>query len=103
MPFFKLSWGTIHETAFNELQSTLNGAMKLAYLYVRHVAEMYSNKSDKSWAAIIMQCLEDNERKPIDKKDPEQLAFFGGKFMNTKKDWTTYEKEAFALIKNLIQ
>lgn len=57
-----------------------------------------TDTSKQLWAALVTQTNEEHLGKPIEQQPHEPLAFLGSKFNKAQKNWTTYEKEAYAVV-----
>lgn len=93
-----LSWGTDHITALASPQDSLRTAVKLGFPKQDQVVCMYTDASETLWASVATQTKEDHLSKPLEQQRHEPLAFLGGKFTGAQKNWTTYEKEAYAIV-----
>lgn len=96
--FHKLSWGAIHEAAVTNLKEILNSAVKLAHLKEVHVISLFMNASDTFWAGNVTQVQQLEMRMEVEKQQHQSLPFLEGRFSRAEEYWTTYEKEAFAVV-----
>lgn len=94
-----VSWGAVHETAFKDFQNALKNEVKLAFPKEGKAKCVFTDASAKLWAGIVSQVEPDQLGKETAKQQHEPLAFIGGQFNGPQKNWTTYEKEAFAIVK----
>lgn len=97
----KLALGAVHESSFLMLKETLKSAVKPALLKENHGIAEFTDATKKFWAGIVTQMHQSEMKLEVEKKQHEHLAFFGGKFTSAQENWTTYEKEAFAIVKVL--
>lgn len=98
IPPQKLSWGTEHEKAFPSVQDSLRSAVKMGFPKPDHVLCVYTDASKHLWASVVTRTEEVELGNTIEEKRHEPLAFIGGKFNTSQKNWTTYEKEAYAVV-----
>lgn len=94
----QLSWGTEHKMALTNIQDSLRNAVKLAFPKDGHVLCVYTDASEEFWAAVITQTKEQQLNKKVGEQQHEPMAFLGGRFTGAQKNWTTYEKEAYAIV-----
>lgn len=99
MALSKVSWGAVHENAFKDLQEALKNAVKLAFPKEGKAICVFTDASDKFWAGIVSQVDPEQLSMDTSKQKHEPLAFIGGQFSGPQNNWTTYEKEAFAIVK----
>lgn len=59
---------------------------------------MYTDVSEEFWVGIVMQTKEDQLSKTIESQQHDPMAFLGGRFAGAQQNWTTYEKEAYAIV-----
>ena len=95
----KLSWGQSHEDAFRTMQNSLQSAVKLAYPDHGKVLCVFTDASDRFWSGVVTQVSEDQLALPFEQQSHEPLAFLGAAFKKSELNWTTFEKEAFAIFK----
>lgn len=95
----KVSWGPIHEAAFHELQDALKSSVKLTFPKAGKVTCVFTDASDAFWAGIVTQISPEELGKDPIQQGHLPLAFLGGQFAGAQRNWTTYEKEAFAIVK----
>lgn len=99
VPLSRVSWGAVHEVAFQDLQNALKEAVKLAFPKEGKAVCVFTDASDKFWAGIVSQVDPKELRKETSEQRHEPLAFLGGQFTGSQQNWTTYEKEAFSIVK----
>lgn len=93
-----LSWGREHKKAISSIQDSLREAVRLAFPKPDHVICIYTEASEVLWASVITQTKEEQLEKPVEEQQHEPLAFLGGKFSGAQKNWSTFEKEAYAVV-----
>lgn len=59
---------------------------------------MHTDASDKHWAVCATQCQYAESSKPIVDQVHLPLAFLSGTFSEREEHWSTYEREAFAVV-----
>lgn len=93
-----LGWGDEHSKSFNSLQQQLQEVVKTAHRNPEMHLCVHSDASDAYWAAAVTQCDAKELLKPINEQRHEPLAFLSGQFSGAQEHWSTYEKEAFAVV-----
>ena len=93
-----LGWSEEHENAFNDLQDQLQEATRLAHRNPDMTLCVHTDASDKHWAVCATQCDASELSKPIMDQEHQPLAFLSGTFSEREEHWSTYEREAFAVI-----
>lgn len=94
----KLPWGTGHRNAIASIQDSLRSTVKIAFPKPGKLVFVYTDASKQLWAVIVSQTEEAQLGKPLQQQQHEPLAFLGGKLNEAQKNWTTYEKEAYAVV-----
>ena len=93
-----LGWDKKHEAAFNDIQEQLQEATRLAHRDRAMSLCVHADASDKHWAVCATQCNPSELSKPISDQVHQPLAFLSGTFSEREVHWTTYEREAFAVV-----
>lgn len=75
--------------------------MKLAFPKKDYNVCIYTDSSEESQVAFISQKTEDQLKKTVGTQQHEPVAFLGGRFSGTQKKWTTYRKEAHAVVQTV--
>lgn len=89
-----LGWNDTHQNAFNSLQeqlkeSTRNPKMTLC---------IHTDAFDKHWAVAATQCDQMELAKPLLEQKHHPLAFLSSAFSEREEHWSTYEREAYAVV-----
>ena len=92
-----LGWNDKYIKAFWDLIQQLREAVKLAHRDHSKSLCIYPDASDENWAAVVTQCDPTDLDLPKNEQKHQPLAFLGNSFNNTQKNWTTFEKEAYAI------
>ena len=92
-----LPWGPTEEQCFYQLQDTLRNAVKLSYPLPDKEVCMYTDASDRYWSAVVTQVDKRHLSLPLADQRHDPLAFLGGAFKGAGLDWSTFEKEGFAI------
>ena len=58
---------------------------------------IHTYASDKFWAGVVTQCNHDQLSKPKQEQSHTPIAFLGSAFTGADLNWSTYEKEAYAI------
>ena len=93
----QLSWGDIHEKSFNNLKDSLRNSVELSYPKQGYTTHVITDASEFAWSGIVTQTPPGDSEKKFEDQNHEPLAFLGAEFRKSEKNWTTYEKEAFAI------
>lgn len=59
---------------------------------------LHTDASDRHWAAAATQCSPEDLSKPLTDQSHQPLAFLSGTFSEREEHWSTYEREAFAVV-----
>ena len=98
IPLHKLSWGAKHDDAFASIQDSLRNAVTLSHPDNAKETCVFTDASDTHWAAVVTQCDSKDLDKEIGNQRHNPLAFLSSEFKNAEKNWSTFEKEAFAIL-----
>lgn len=93
-----LSWGTEHRAALISIQNSLKQAVKLAFPKDNHAICVYADASEDFWASIVTQTSEEQLSINVKEQKHEPMALLGRRFAGVQRNWTTYEKEAYAIV-----
>ena len=97
MALSTLSWGPKENNSFLELQESLRNAVKLAHIRDDMEVCIYTDASDQHWAAVVTQCALEDLDKDLTEQKHQPLAFISSSFKGAEMNWSTFEKEAFAI------
>jgi len=92
-----LSWGTAQEEAFRDIQDSIRSAVTLSYPDPEKVICVFTDASERYWSGVVTQCAESEVKKPSGEQKHEPLAFLGAEFKGAQLNWSTFEKEAYAI------
>ena len=92
-----IGWNQEHADAFLDIQTQLREQLKLAHRDKEKKLCIYTDASDRYWAAVVTQCEPSELSKPVAEQIHQPLAFLSGEFKGPQFGWTTYEKEGFAV------
>ena len=98
-----LGWGPAHERAFSRIQDCLRKAVTLAYPDPKKVRCVFTDASQNFWAGVVTQTTTPQLRLPVTKQQHEPIAFLGAAFKGAQRDWTTFEKEGFAIFQTFLK
>lgn len=93
-----LGWNEKHVFAFNDLQEQLKEATRLTHRDPNMTLCIHTDASDRHWALVATQCKPEELNKLIQDQSHQPLAFLSGTFSDREEHWSTYEKEAFAVV-----
>jgi len=93
-----LGWNDTHLSAFIDLQEQLKEATRLTHRDPNMILCIHTDASDRHWALAATQCMPEELNKPILDQSHQPLAFLSGTFSEREEHWSTYEREAFAVV-----
>ena len=99
IPLSTLSWGTAHDDVFVKLQDCLRHAVKLSYPDPDKVICVHTDASDRFWSGIVSQVAPGELVKSPHEQAHQPLGFVGGEFTKSELNWSTFEKEGYAIFK----
>ncbi|MEN9639683.1 MAG: hypothetical protein RLZZ262_1552, partial [Bacteroidota bacterium] len=62
---------------------------------------LMTDASDQAWGAVLLQIEKYDPKLDVGNQNPEPLAFLSGVFKKAQLNWSTPEKEAFALVESV--
>jgi len=62
---------------------------------------LFTDASNTHWSGILTQVLPEERRKPIEEQDHQPLCFISGAFTGSSFNWSTPEKEGFAIVTSM--
>lgn len=98
IPLADLGWNEKHLNAFKDLQTQLQEATRLAHRDPNMTLCIHTDASDKYWAVAATQCDPKELSKPLLDQQHQPLAFLSSSFSQREEHWSTYEREAFAVV-----
>lgn len=93
-----LGWGKNEQTLYEGLITSLREHVEIAYPDSEKAICVHTDASEYYWAGVVTQCEEDELNKPRALQTHEPLGFLSSSFSGAKLGWSTYEKEAFAIV-----
>jgi len=93
-----LGWNESTEAIYKGLLEDLRQSVRLSYPEPGKTICVHTDASDQFWAAVITQCSPDDLAKPRLEQSHQPLAFLGSHFKGSELGWSTYEKEAYAIV-----
>lgn len=96
-----MGWTECHTLAFKDLQLQLKNAVKCAHRNQDKTLCLFTDASDEYWAGVVTQCVKAELEKEVPDQKHEPLAFLGGSFTGAQEHWSTYEREAFAILESI--
>lgn len=93
-----IGWTDTHATAFKDLQNQIQEATRLVHRNPEKTFCVHTDASDKHWAICATQCDPSELLKRSIDQSHEPLAFLSGTFSEREEHWSTYEREAFAVV-----
>lgn len=74
-------------------------AIKLSHFKEDHVVAVFTDPLEELWADVVMQYGRTEVEKEIYEQEHEPLEFLGEQFNGAERNWTTYEKAAYLIVK----
>jgi hypothetical protein len=93
--------GTEEQAVFNYLQADIMDSMTLAFLDPDKRICVWTNASDRFYAALVTQIHEEQLDISMEEKDHQPLSFLLGGFKGAQQRWTIPEKEGFDIVDTL--
>lgn len=101
IPLSSLSWGPTCIPAFHDLQDQLRQSVKLSHRKEGYALCLYTDASEEHRAGVVTQCAAAELNKSTEMQNHEPLAFVGSSFKGAQANWSTFEKEAFAIYQTM--
>ena len=98
-----LGWGPPHEREFLGLQDALGSAVTLAYPDPDKVISVFTDASERFWAGAVTQTTEAQLKLPLGEQQHDPIAILGSEFKKAQSDWTTFEKEGYAIFQTFMK
>ena len=95
------SWNTEHLRSFTAVKEALHQAATLAHPDESKLLCLFTDASDKHWAAVLTQIPEEHKDLPFVDQHHEPLSFLSGSFRKSAASWSTPEKEGFAIVESV--
>ena len=93
----ELGWSKKHQEALESLKEALREAVWLSHYDPSKPVCIFTDASEEHWAAVVTHCNEEDLSKQLHEQKQEPLAFLGSAFKGAARDWSTIEKEGFAI------
>jgi transposase InsO family protein len=90
-------WGREEAKAFANVKQAIADAVTLAYPDPRKEFCLFTDASREGWGALLTQLLGEHLSKPVAEQPHQPLAFLSGIFRGSQLNWSTVDKEAFAV------
>ncbi len=94
-------WGATHDVAFTAIIKQLAAAVKLSYPKSDFELCLFTDASDTHWSGILTQVERNQRNNKIDEQHHEPLCFLSGAFKGSSRNWSTPEKEGFAIVESM--
>ena len=94
-------WGATHDEAFTTIIKQLAAAVKLSHPKPEFELCLFTDASDTHWSGILTQVPKNQRDKGIDAQEHEPLCFLSGAFKGSSRNWSTPEKEGFAIVESM--
>lgn len=98
IPLADLGWEEAHVKAFKDLQVQIQQSTRLTHRDPSKTLCVHTDASDKYWAVAATQCDPDELGKPLIDQKHYPLAFLSSAFNEREEHWSTYEREAYAVV-----
>lgn len=93
-----LGWNDTHDQAFQDLQNQIQEATSMSHRDTNMVLCISTAASDKHWAVAATQCAQSELDMTVTDQSHMPLDFLSGSFTEREEHWSTYEREAFAIV-----
>ncbi|XXQ36816.1 Integrase catalytic domain-containing protein [Plasmodiophora brassicae] len=93
----KYGWSPEHALAFEKLKMAVADTVQLAYPRKDRIQCLFSDANEVNSAAVVTQIPPEDLGKPVHGQRHEPLGFVGHKFAGPERNWSTVEKEGFAI------
>ena len=98
-----VGWSEQEAQCFQNVKSELHNTCTLSHLDSAKRLCLFTDASDDHWAFVLTQIpVADVELDP-QKQRHQPLSFLSGSFVRAAKNWSTPEKEAFAIVESCIR
>ena len=103
VPLSTIGWGQEEESCFEKVKHELQNSCTLAHLDNAKQLCLFTDASDQYWASVLTKIPpEDVQLEPQEQRH-QPLAFHSGCFVRAGANWSTPEKEAFAIVESCIR
>ncbi len=97
----KLKWDDEKDKALNDVKEMLNNAMVQTHPKEDSEYCLFTDASDLHWGAILVQVENYDKLEDVLKQKVEPMYMLSGSFRGSQLNWSTIEKEAFAIIESI--
>lgn len=94
-------WGNVHQTAFDVLKKAISKRVLCGHLDTDKILYLFSDASDLHWAGVLTQVSREEIDTPVEEQNHQPLGFVLGSFKGALRDWSTFEKEGFAILQSM--
>lgn len=94
-----LGWDTTLADSFRVIQEQLANAVKQARRNLSLALCVRTDANDNHWAAALTQCKHAELKKLVTEQAHQPLAFLTGSFATRQEHWSTYERDAYAIVR----
>jgi transposase InsO family protein len=91
-------WTAQVSEAYDSCISALVQSVTLAHPDSKCQRCAFTDASDHHWAVVITQVPQDLAKSPPEEGNHQPLAFYSGTFTGSSKDWSTADKEGYAIM-----
>lgn len=88
----------MHLVAFTGLHNQLRRAIRLAHHNTEEIVCIHTDASVLHWAVCPRQFTSSDLDEVVTDQAHEPLAFISGTFCERESHWSTYEREAYAVV-----
>lgn len=94
-------WEENHAAVFQSVKDAITHGVTIAHLDEGKKLCLYTDPSDSHYAAVLAQIPPEDVTIPRNNQRHEPLSFVGGSFRGSLENWSTYEKEAYAVLESM--
>ena len=94
-------FGQKEKDCFDNMKTELHYAATLAHPDPEKSLCLFTDASDKHWSGVLTQIPENEKDQPFEEQHHEPLSFLSGTFKNNQLNWSTVDKEAYAIVESV--
>ena len=92
-------WKAEHELAFQQCKQAIKLTMENTHWIPGATLCLFTDASDRFYAGLLTQVIDYDTTKPITEQIHMPMCTLSGKFTNSQVGWSTFEKEAYPIVK----
>ena len=92
------NWGDMEQQSFDDVKNALLHTCKLAHPDPKKALCLFTDASDAHWSAFLTQIPTNQRSWDIAEQHHQPLSFLSGSFTGSMANWSTPEKESYAIV-----